>query len=317
MKLNIFIKFSLLLVFLAVVAGVASWKFPVKTIEVATWAERARNGLSWNTLELDGQQWFYLEGGNAGGETILMLHGFGADKDNWTRFAGYLSDYRIVAVDLPGFGESAQLYDTNYTMAAQRERVYDFADALELESFHILGSSMGGQLAALYSDKYPEHVLSLGMISNAGINSPQPSEMQTILAKGKATPLIVESEDDFIPMLDFVSYKRPWIPQLYMRHLAHEAWLNASFHSEIWSQLVTDKSAGLEPVLENIEQPTWVLWGREDRVLDVSSVEVMRPLLSNSSIVVMDKTGHLPMLERPQQTAQHYLEFLEGLSKGE
>lgn len=317
MKLNIFIKLSLLLVFLAVVAWVASLKFPEKTIEISTWAERARNGLSWQTLELDGEQWFYLNGGSNGGETILMLHGFGADKDNWTRLAGYLGDYRIVAVDLPGFGESAQLYDTSYTMAAQRERIYDFADALGLEKFHLLGSSMGGQLAALYADKYSEQVISLGLISNAGVSSPEPSEMQIALAKGKPTPLIVESEDDFIPMLDFVTYKRPWIPQLYMRHLAREAWLNSSFHKEIWNQLLSDKTSGLEPVLANIKQPTWVLWGKEDRVLDVSAIEMMQPLLGNESIVIMEKTGHLPMVERPQLVAQYYLEFLGSLNASE
>jgi pimeloyl-ACP methyl ester carboxylesterase len=312
MKLNIFIKLSLLLVFVAVVGWVAALKFPEKTIEIATWAERARNGLSWKTLELDGQQWFYLEGGNLDGETILMLHGFAADKDSWTRFSGFLGEYHLIAVDLPGFGESTQLYDTSYTMAAQRERIYDFAEAQGLERFHLLGSSMGGQLAALYADKYPEPVISLGMISNGGVTSPKPSEMQIALAQGKPIPLIVEAEDDFIPMLDFVTYKRPWIPLLYTRHLAHEAWLNSSFHREIWNQLRGDKSAELESVLTRIERPTWVLWGREDRVLDISTIEVMGPLLGNESIVIMDKTGHLPMLERPQQAAKLYLEFLDS-----
>lgn len=314
MKLNIFIKLSLVLIFAVAAAWVASIKFPDKTLELATWAERARNGLSWETLELDGEQWFYLDSGISDRETILMLHGFAADKDNWTRFAGFIDGYRLVAVDIPGFGETTQLYDTSYTMAAQRERIYDFAEALGLGKFHLLGSSMGGQLAALYADKYPEQVFSLGMISNAGIVSPQPSEIQTLLAKGKPTPLIIESQDDFVPLLDFVTYKRPWIPQLYREHLAREAWLNSSFHKEIWNQLLIDKTAGLEAILPNIVQPTWILWGQEDRVLDVSSIEVMTPLLSDSRSVIMEKTGHLPMLERPQETASHYQAFLDSIA---
>lgn len=312
MKLNIFIKLSLFLVFVIVVAWVAALKFPQKTLEISTWAERARNGMSWETLELDGEQWFYLEGGNPDGEAILMLHGFAADKDNWTRFSGFMgNDYRLVSVDLPGFGETAQLYDTSYTMAAQRERIYDFAEAIGMDQFHLVGNSMGGQLAALFAHKYPEKLLSLGLIDNAGITSPRPSEMLQMLAKGKATPLIIESEDDFIPMLDFVTYKRPWLPQLYKNHLAREAWLNASFHTEIWNQLLADQTSSLEPILADINLPTWVLWGREDRVLDVSSVDVMKPLLKNKSIVIMEKTGHLPMLERPRLAAGHYLEFLQ------
>ena len=50
----------------------------------------------------------------------------------------------------------------------------------------------------------------------------------------------------------------------------------------------------------------------EDRVLDVSSIEVMRPLLPQAKIMIMEDTGHVPMLERPQETAAIYLEFLEN-----
>lgn len=317
MKLNIFIKLSLVLVFAFVMASVAVWKFPQQALELGIWAERARNGLSRETLELDGARWFYLEGGRGNAETIIMLHGFGGDKDHWTRFSGYLDDYHLVAVDLPGFGESDQLYDTSYMLAAQRERLYDFAEAIGVERFHLLGSSMGGQIAAFFAEKYPEHVQSLGLISNAGIASPRPSVMQQRLAEGKPTPLIIEAQDDFMPMLDFVTYKRPWLPPLYREYLAKEAWLNASFHSEIWNQLAVDPDRQLEQVVAGIEIPTWVLWGEEDRVLDVSSVEVISPLLQNGKTVVMEKTGHLPMLERPEDAAAHYLEFLSSVSSGE
>jgi len=54
------------------------------------------------------------------GETLVLLHGFGANKDNWTRLAKYLmSHYRIIAPDLPGFGESSSPNDIDYTVAAQ------------------------------------------------------------------------------------------------------------------------------------------------------------------------------------------------------
>jgi pimeloyl-ACP methyl ester carboxylesterase len=55
-----------------------------------------------------------------------------------------------------------------------------------------------------------------------------------------------------------------------------------------------------------------ILWGEYDRVLDVSSVDVMRPLLPQAKVVVMKDTGHLPMIERPAETAAHYLGFLNS-----
>jgi pimeloyl-ACP methyl ester carboxylesterase len=61
----------------------------------------------------------------------------------------------------------------------------------------------------------------------------------------------------------------------------------------------------------DIESPVLILWGEYDRVLDVSSVEVMRPLVPQAEVVIMKDTGHVPMIERPAETAAHYLRFVE------
>jgi hypothetical protein len=83
--------------------------FPDKTADLGISAERMLSGLTPGTLIVKGETWHYLDGGPGNGEVVLLLHGFGGDKDNWTRFARYLTDrYRVVAVDLPGFGESAR-----------------------------------------------------------------------------------------------------------------------------------------------------------------------------------------------------------------
>ncbi|MCY1464797.1 pimelyl-[acyl-carrier protein] methyl ester esterase [compost metagenome] len=68
----------------------------------------------------------------------------------------------------------------------------------------------------------------------------------------------------------------------------------------------------LEPELPRIEAPTLLLWGDRDRVLDPSSIEVMKPLLKRPSVVIMENCGHAPMLERPEETAQHYQAFLDA-----
>jgi len=53
-----------------------------------------------------------------------------------------------------------------------------------------------------------------------------------------------------------------------------------------------------------------IIWGEFDRILDVSSIDVMRPLLPQAEVTIMKDTGHIPMLERPAETAAHYLRFL-------
>ncbi|MCP3952871.1 MAG: alpha/beta hydrolase, partial [Desulfobacterales bacterium] len=108
----------------------------------------------------------YLEGGQ--GDTLLLLHGFGANKDNWTRIGKHLTPhFRVIAPDLPGFGESGKNPDGDYSISAQARFVKDFVQALGIKSFHIGGSSMGGNIAGAYASSNPETLKSLLLICDA------------------------------------------------------------------------------------------------------------------------------------------------------
>ena len=100
--------------------------FPETAINILVQLERnVVGGVRQNNITVDGLNIEYLEGGK--GETLVLLHGFGADKDNWTRTARYLTPhYRIIAPDLPGFGESSSPNDIEYTVSAQVERLKAF-----------------------------------------------------------------------------------------------------------------------------------------------------------------------------------------------
>lgn len=86
---------------------------------------------------------------------------------------------------------------------------------------------------------------------------------------------------------------------------------NSAHYDTIFAQL-RDRSVPLEPELPKIQAPTLLLWGEQDRVLDVSSIDVMKPLLKKPSVVIMKDCGHAPMIERPEETAQHYQAFLDA-----
>ncbi|NIL95537.1 MAG: alpha/beta fold hydrolase, partial [Woeseiaceae bacterium] len=140
----------ILLTLAIVVIGLALMTFslPGPAAEFAISIERYRTGLLPARIQVDGEPWHYLVGGPADGETVLLLHGFGANKDTWTRFAGYLTErYRVVAPDLPGFGESHRQPGQDYRLPAQRERLHAFVAALGLTDFHLAGNSMGGHLS--------------------------------------------------------------------------------------------------------------------------------------------------------------------------
>ena len=300
------------LLFLLVLAAVAALMaaFPEDTTRIMLTLERQRAGLELRTSIVDGETWHYLEGGPPNAPVLLLLHGFGGDKDHWTRFSHTLvRDYRVIAPDLPGFGDSARHDDWDYSLTAQRERLAGFVAALKLGPMHIGGNSMGGHLAALHAHAHPEQVRSLLLLNNGGIDAPNRSELMLALGRGE-NPLILDSPDDFDRLLAFVSHKPPFVPWPAKGVLAETAYEHAAFNRYVFLALMDARYVPLEPLLGDIRQPVLIVWGEFDRVLDVSSIEVMKPLLPQAQVIVMRDTGHLPMLERPAETAALVLEFL-------
>jgi pimeloyl-ACP methyl ester carboxylesterase len=304
---------KVLLVVLLLIAALVSLIaiFPETATQTAFSLERFRSGLEHKTVVIDDSTWHYLEGGPEDAPVLLLLHGFGGDKDNWTRFSATLTDdFRIVAPDLPGFGESERQPQRDYALAAQRDWVASFAEALDIDTFHIGGNSMGGHIAALYAHRYPQQVKSIALLNNAGVDSPNSSEVRLAVERGE-NPLLVNSPEDFDRLLGLVSFKQPFLPWPAKGVMARITFENAASNRRIFDRYKEDRSIGLEPILADIKQPVLIIWGEFDRVLDVSSVDVMRPLLPQATVVIMKDTGHIPMLERPAETAAHYRAFLE------
>ena len=131
--------------------------------------ERSRSGLVKKEIDLPGGlHYVYLEGGH--GEPLLLLHGFGANKDNFVRVARFLTPhYRVIIPDHIGFGESAHPQLADYAPPAQAERLHAFAQALGIKRLHLGGNSMGGQIALTYAAAYRQEVASLWVLDPAGV----------------------------------------------------------------------------------------------------------------------------------------------------
>lgn len=294
----------------AVVIGL-SIAFPEKLLLAARNAERGKADLVEKTIKVDGETWHYMVGGNPDGETLVMIHGFGGDMDNWTRFAPHMADkYKLVAMDLPGFGQSARHKDWSYVPSKQVIRLHAFLQAIGETKYHITGNSMGGHIAGLYTHAYQDEIITLGLIDNAGASSPVKPAMHVQMEAGGPNPLLVNTVEDFDRMLDWVFVKKPYIPGPVKKHFVKEAIKNRPFNEFIFSQYVTERSGILEPLLPEITVPTLVLWGDQDKLIHVSTVEVLAPLLPNETVVILENVGHSPMIEVPELTAKKYREFL-------
>lgn len=297
-------SYSLLSVALLSLALVACGNSKVPFFRVL---ERGMAGLTEKAVQVDDHRIAYLEGGS--GPDIVLIHGFGADKDNWVRFAKPLTKtYRVFAPDVPGFGDSSKIKTASYDMPAQVRRMHNFFRAIGLKQFHIAGNSMGGLIAGLYAAAYPGEVLSLGLFDPGGVTNREESGIAREWKAGR-NPLVVGSREDYDRMLNFMFVDPPLIPFWVKSWLADQAIQSKEFNDYIFSQVKPGDQ--LEREMGKISAKTLVLWGDTDRIFPVSSAAVLGAGIKNSKVVIMKDCGHLPMLERPGEAAGHYLKFIQ------
>lgn len=275
--------------------------------------ERQRHGVEHKTVEIDSETWHYLEGGDRKNPTVVMIHGYGADKDNWMRFSKHLvDDYHVIAPDLYGFGESPRDPQGDYRLNTQVERLNKFLTTVGITGkVHMVGNSMGGNTTGLYALTYPNQVITAGFFNSAGVREPNPSPRTKAFIETGKNMLVVESVDDYDRLIEFVTEQKPFMPPAAKRMFAERALANRDFNERIMGQLVTDVSSALEKRLPQITMPTLVMWGKHDRAIDVSTAAVFHAKLPNSELEIYDDVGHLPMVEVPERSALRYKAFID------
>jgi pimeloyl-ACP methyl ester carboxylesterase len=283
---------------------------PETATRFAVNAERQRSGLVRKEIDLpDGLHFVYLDGGQ--GEPLMLLHGFGANKDNFVRVARFLTPhYRVIVPDEIGFGESAHPPQADYAPPAQAQRLRSLAQALGITRIHLGGSSMGGQIAMTYAVLHPTEVASLWLLDPGGIWSAPASELRKVIAETGQNRLMARTEDEFAQIFAFVMSDPPFIPRPMLDVMAQERIKNFSLEKRIFTQITADS---LEGRVAGLRSPTLIVWGEEDRAIHVATAEVLHKLLPASQVIILPGIGHLPMLERPRQTANDYLRFRASL----
>ncbi|MBT8490193.1 MAG: alpha/beta hydrolase [Deltaproteobacteria bacterium] len=299
---------AILVVIVAAVAGY--YAFPEKVADYIIDAARSKAGLSKKEITIDDHTVVYLEGGK--GPTILLLHGYTANKDNWTRFAVYLTkDCHLVIPDIPGYGESSKIETASYDLSNQMSRLHKFTRAVELKKFHIAGNSMGGFFAGTYAVRYPDEIISVGLFDAAGVKSLKKSAVMKMMEKDENV-LLLKDSNDFPRIMSLVFTNPPSLPYPLKKVFIQTALANRTFYEKERKELFTDFYS-LEKELPNIKAPTLILWGDQDKILDVSSVSVFEKGLKNHKTVIIKDCGHLPMMEKPQETATYYRNFIKGI----
>ncbi|MFZ3075181.1 MAG: alpha/beta hydrolase [Psychrobacter glacincola] len=288
----------------------------INTTQKLVQYERTKSDLAVKALTLSsGYKIVYAENGNVAGEPLLLIHGFGGNKDNFTRIARQLESYHLIIPDLLGFGESSKPMTADYRADAQATRLHELLQAKGLTSnIHVGGNSMGGAISVAYAAKYPKEVKSLWLIDSAGFWSagvPKSLEGATL----ENNPLLINKTEDFYNMYDFVMSKPPYIPKSVKAVFAQERIANKALESKILAQIVEDNVEQRAKVIAEYNIPTLVVWGEEDKVIKPETVTLIKEIIPQSEVITMPKIGHAPMIEAVKQTANDYKAFRAQLGE--
>lgn len=305
-----FISSVLTLALLAVTMG--GRVFPKAVARAIAALDRWRCGLSLKQCEVMGFRIPYLEGGS--GEPLILIHGFGGQKENFSHVAAELRrQYHVYIPDLPGFGAASRDAQADYHIEAQAARVIAFADALGLRRLHMGGNSMGGFIAAECAAHHPDRIASLWLIGSAGVPGAKESESIRQFRSTGEWPHLIHQPSDFDKLVHSVMVHPPFMPYAVRWVLGRRGVADYELHRRI-AQQALGESPPLNQRYEHLATPTLIVWGTEDTVLDPSCVKGFQALFPNSKVRLMKGRGHAAMMEAPHESAQDYISFRASLA---
>jgi pimeloyl-ACP methyl ester carboxylesterase len=258
-------------------------------------------------IEIAGTEVNYAEMGTSaeGGLDLLLVHGLGGSWQNWLeQIPHFAATRRVVALDLPGFGASP-MPEWEPTIKAYGELLDQFSEKLGLVDTCVVGNSMGGFIAAEGAIERPDLLEKLVLVSAAGVSSVEVRrEPAAVVARmlAASAPLMLRFQES--------TFRRPGVRSALFQGVFHRP--NELRRELLWEQLQSGPGRpgfaealtnllGYDILdrLEEVEVPTLIVWGRQDRVVPSSDAAEWGRRLSNSRTVILDQTGHVPQMERP------------------
>ncbi len=298
----------------------------VATVSTALWmpeqflqAEFARlrwlAGAEVQSKTVADHRWTYLQAGfaeeNSAQKPLLFLvHGYSGSKENWLSVMRELGKkYRVIAPDLPGWGESTRLEDADYGVIAQSARLAEFIESFGETPSILVGHSMGGHISGLLAARQPQLVSKLVLMSAAGVEFEQ-NDFARLVLKGD-NPFEVKTREQFHAQMSLVFTEPPFVPWPFDEAMVQRRRRDAAFEARVLDSIGRGTEViALQSEMQKIQSPTLLLWCKDDRVIDVSSVPIFLAGIAGSQALILEGCGHMPMMAKPKAVAQGIESFL-------
>jgi pimeloyl-ACP methyl ester carboxylesterase len=248
------------------------------------------------------------------GEPVLLLHGLFANKEQWQPLACQLSQlgYQAIVPDLPGYGQSTGFSISHYALANQAQLLHQFSGQLGLGRLNLAGSSMGGAIAYLYSQLYPQEVKSLAFLGAPLGVVPWSGQIRAAIIAG-INPFIPITESEFDLEISLLFVTPPTIAPEVKKAKVEDYVSNNHRYQQIWNIVnLDDQLLQAKNLLQPL--PLLTIWGEADQIYDLKAAQSLTSPLQTGPWVTLARAGHLLILENSAETAAIYSHFLKGHS---
>ncbi len=255
---------------------------------------------------------FVQDSGPRDAPVIVLLHGFGSSLQTWDEWAPALEkNWRVLRLDIPGFGLSGPAVNNDYSDAADVARVIALLDQLGLQQVTMAGHSMGGRIAWNLAAAHPERVSRLVLLSPDGFPGPGAQNDNTY---------------DVPPWLGLMKYSLPrWVlrmggvapafaddsqltPPLMQRY--HDMVLAPGVRTAMLERMRQTRNSDPSARLQSIQVPVLLLWGEKDAFIPVSNAQDYLKAMPQAKLVTLPSVGHVLHEEAPHASVQAVLGFL-------
>ncbi|MDA0802683.1 MAG: alpha/beta hydrolase [Planctomycetota bacterium] len=308
---------------LFVASMIALWNWPAGFQWVSVRLACFATGMDVREVTIDGHVVPYLErpaiaARAAGAElpTVLCLHGFGTSKESSFLISQMFPGHRFVAPDLPPFGQSDPESVSSYSPEQLVAYIDRFATGVSAKPALVVGTSMGGALATAYAHAHPDAVCALVLLAPAGVKAPVENEFVRSVREG-GHPLRIASTEDFDRMIKLVFVHPPATPGPIRAYLVDEAITTMEARDRaadsLGAWLLED---GVTACLPSVQQPTLVLFGDGDLVIDPSCLPVFLDRMPHATGALIPGAGHVIFADAPLATRDAITVFLQSLPAG-
>lgn len=298
---------ALLLLLVLAAAGILA-AFYHRELTVAELASDYAGGAS-RFLELDAATVHYRDEG--AGAALVLLHGTASSLHTWDGWTRELKDdFRLVRLDLPGFGLTGPFHHRDYRSERYLELLDAFLDRLGVESCSVAGNSLGGHFAWRYALHRPERVAKLLLIDSSGYPGMPGSGTLELARVPVLKNLLLRITPRFLftrALHEVYADDSKVVPELVDRHF--RLTLREGNRRALMDRMAV-RQDGDEARLGELWQPTLVMWGGQDPWIPVEWAHRFAADLPNAEVVVYPEAGHVPMEEIPGPTAQDARAFL-------